>query len=273
MIVSGLWLPFSGNREILSLNWLFSWSACLWIMFPMGAFFGGWLMPRINFRSLPRALVLGTGIGLLIGVVLTGLIVGILKADALIGLIKNAGGGGYESYRYSVLKNLREMTWNISKGLIPVMTVTFLAWAVVKYRRGNVTPQADTDSATKFSLRLTGWHAVWWLGMAVILALLVGAMIATHNGELKHVFLGTLGGAGVTIVGPMIGPMINPGGGNTFATKALMFALPFIVLSLLPFIMKFSVHRRAAAIYWCIYITIMLAWTCLGVFSAGMSMG
>lgn len=273
MIVSGLWIPFTRDGDVLSLGWLFTWSAGLWIMFPIGAFFGGWLMPRLRLRTLPRAVVFGLGIGLLTGVVLTGLIVGIMKADALIGLIQNAGGGGYESYRYSVLKNLRELTWNIGKALIPVTAVTFVVWALVKQRRGNRTAASDTNSTTKFPLLLTSWHAVWWLGMAVILAVLVGFMIATHNGELKQIALGTLGGAGVTIVGPMIGPMINPGGGNTFATKALIIALPFIVLSLLPFILKFSVHRRAAAIYWCIYITIMLMWTCLGVFSACMSMG
>jgi hypothetical protein len=274
MIVSALWVPLSRNSEFRAIDG-FMWAAGLWIVFPLGAFLGGYLMPRLNQRSLPVAMALSFGIGLLAGVLLTTLMVGLLKADALIGLITNAHGSGDESYRFSVLKGLREMTWSIGKGIVPVLGFILPVWAMVKHQRGRAgAPSAsDVTSAARFPLRVTGWHAVWWLGVAVISALLSGTMMATQHGGLRQMILWILGGAGVTLIGPLIGPVINPNSGNSFALWALMIALPILVLSLLPFLLKRSVSRRGAIIYWCVYITVVVAWTCLGIFSAGMSMG
>jgi hypothetical protein len=274
MLISALWIPFARNGEIRAMDW-FMWAAGLWMVFPMGAFLGGYLMPRLNPRSLPLAIAMGLGFGLLSGVLLTLLMVGLLKADALIGLITNANGGGYESYRFSVLKDLREMTWSIGKGIVPVLTFTLLVLAIVNHRRGrkNFPTGTDMKSAARLSLRLSGWHVVWWLGVAVIPASLSGMMIATQNGGIGQTFLWVCGGAGLTVIGPMIGPVINSNSGNPVASWGLLIALPILVLSLLPFLLKRSVSRRAAIFYWCIYITVVLAWTCLGIFSAGMCMG
>jgi hypothetical protein len=274
MIVSALWIPLSRNGEVRAVDG-FMWAAGLWLAFPLGALLGGCLMPRLNRRPLPVAMSLGLGIGLLAGVLLTTLVVGLLKADALIGLITNAHGGGYESYRFSVMKDLREVTWSIAKGIVPVLTFTLPTWAIVKHRhwQADAASAGEVTSAKRFPLRVTGWHAVWWLGVAVIPAFLSGMMMATQHGGLRQMILWIVGGAGVTVIGPLIGPVINPNSGNPFALRVLMIALPILLLSLLPFLLKRSVSRRGAIIYWCVYITVVLAWTCLGIFSAGMSMG
>jgi hypothetical protein len=270
MAVSAFMPLFTPQFEIRGMDWFF-WVISLWLMFPTGAFLGGYLMPRLIRLPLPLVIVLALCGGLLIGVGLTLCIVGTLNAHDIIRLVTNTGiGGGYASYRFSVLEDLREMTLAQGKGVIPVITVTLLGWAIINHRLEPSTAGAFTP---KFQLRMSGWHAIWWLGVAAIPASLCGILGATQQLPTQQSFYWILGGAGAAVIGPWLGPLINLNASNPLFVPALLVALPIILLSLLPFMMKCSVTRSAAAIYWSIYITVMLAWTGLGLISAGMSMG
>jgi hypothetical protein len=85
-----------------------SWVLSLWLIFPVGVWLGWWLPRNVSGKARMRTVGLGLLVGCLVGVALALGITGMLRADELIGLLKHRGHGGYDSYRYSVLKSIHE---------------------------------------------------------------------------------------------------------------------------------------------------------------------
>jgi hypothetical protein len=80
--------------------------------------------------------------------------------------------------------------------------------------------------------------------------------------------------AGLVVLGPWLGPMINPGGQFGVAWRLTAVALPVLIGSLAPFVLRRrAVTRGAAAVAWCGFLTALLFWIAAGVLSLGWSMG
>ena len=262
----------------LGFGWLFS----AWVVFPVGAGLA-WLLPRFVAR---RSLLASFGIGLLAGVaaglILTGGVWLWSNHRDLIGLVTNRNSGGYASYSYSVRKQLGEGAWRMLSMIAPVATAWVTGWAIW-INRSKREPELfeNLDSAPAVSLRLSPLAfkifgtAVVGLGILATTALLVTSW-ASRGVDIpltSYLVVGP-GAAGLVILGPWLGPIVNPGGNSTFAWQMTAVALPVLVIGLAPFVVTGQpVQLGKAVTAWCGLVTALLFWTAAGILSLGASMG
>jgi len=80
--------------------------------------------------------------------------------------------------------------------------------------------------------------------------------------------------AGLVVLGPWLGPLINPGGGSAEAWHWTIVALPVLLGGLAPFALRRRrVRPTTAVLAWCGFVTALLFWTGAGALSLGASLG
>jgi hypothetical protein len=279
-LVWSLLIPRNGDLFMrLGFGWLFS----AWVVFPVGAGLA-WLLPRFVAR---RSLLASFGIGLLAGVaaglVLTAGVWLWSNHRELIGLVTNRNSGGYASYSYSVRKQLGEGAWRMLSVIPPVATAWVTGWALLIHCSKRLQPVLfeNPDSVPAVSLRLSPFAfkifgtAVVGFGILATAALLVTSWISRGvDVPLTSYLVVGPGAAGLVILGPWLGPMVNPGGDSTFAWQMTAVALPALVIGVAPFVVAGQpVQLGKAVTAWCRLVTALLFWTAAGILSLGASMG
>jgi hypothetical protein len=259
------------------LSVLFCWLLSLWLIFPIGAWLGLWLPKAIRGKSRPCAVLLGMVIGCLVGLVLAVAILGMVKSDELIGLLRYRHSGGYASYHLSVLNGLRAFARQMLFSVVPIMTGLVAAWAGWEQRQAHRVTAIQTEStacAATIQLRFGSDHWRILLGLASLVAIGMALVILIESRNPLLALVVVPMGASLTVVGPWLGPLYNPGGGHDFAVRLAGVGLPCMGLALLPFMLiRQPVSPRLAAVVWTGYATAILFWFALGVMSMGWSMG
>jgi hypothetical protein len=252
-------------------------------VFPVGAGLA-WLLPRFVARL---SLLASFGIGLLAGVaaglVLTAGVWLWSNHRELIGLVTNRNSGGYASYSYSVRKQLGEGAWRMLSVIPPVATAWVTGWALWINRSKRLHPVLfeNLDRVPAVSLRLSPLAfkifgtAVVGFGILATAAVLVTSWISRGvDVPLTSYLVVGPGAAGVVILGPWLGPIVNPGGSSTFAWHMTAVALPALIIGVAPFVVAGQpVQLGKAVTAWCGLVTALLFWTAAGILSLGASMG
>jgi hypothetical protein len=99
------------------------------------------------------------------------------------------------------------------------------------------------------------------------------ALALMENHSARGLVLVSIGAAGVPVLGPWIGPALNPGDGCDCARGLTFVAAPVVLLAVAPFLLRLQVRPRVATVCWCGFLTALLVWFATGIFSAGHAMG
>ena len=265
------------------LNLWLGWLPSAWLVFALGALLGLFLPRWVRGRRLP----IGVGIG-----VLAGIIAGVLIAFGawlclthrdLIGLVVHRRSGGYASYSYSARLQLRDQAFRVATVVAPIVAVWVAAWTVWINHSSRSSPAVPARGSAspgiklrfdRHLLRLVAWLAAGF-GVFAVAALLLTSLTARN----AHVYLpGFLvvgpAAAGLVVLGPWLGPLINPAGGATEAWNWTAVALPVLLGGLAPFALRRRpVRPITAVVAWCGFVTALLFWTAAGALSLGWSLG
>jgi len=283
LCASMVWWLFLAQRGDPFMRLMFGWLSSAWLAFPVGVALGV-LLPRFLQR---HTLLSSVGVGLLVGaatsLVLTTGVWLWSNHQALIGLVTNRNSGGYASYSYSVRNQLREEAWRSFVMIAPVVTAWVTAWAIWFNRSKRNGPDAyENDAAsTAVHLRLDRQALLVFIssligfGILATAALLITSWV-TRGIQVPYSSFLAVGpaAAGLVILGPWLGPLINPGGGSSTAWQLTSVALPVLVFGVAPFFIWRRPVRIAKAITaWCGLVTALLFWIAVGVLSLGWSIG
>jgi hypothetical protein len=279
-LVWSLLVPQHGD---LFMRLLFSWLSSAWVVFPVGAGLA-WLLPRYLKR---RGLIASVGTGLLAGMAaslaLTAFVWLWSNHSGLIGLIANRASQGYASYSLSVRGQVRDSAWRIFSVVAPVATVWVMGWAlwINRTKRKQLSEAECEPAVTGVALRLSP-RALQCFGLLLLgLGILATAalLITSWVGRgvqvplLSFLLVGPAA-AGLVVLGPWLGPLINPGGSAVMAWQLTAVALPVVILSLAPFFLtRQPVKLGRAVTAWCGLATALLFWMAAGVLSLGWSLG
>ena len=274
------WALFLWNRDHDHLmNLFYPWLFSAWEFFAVGALLAC-LLPRwMRGQSQPAAVGMGLCVGIVTGLIMAlGVWLALTQGD-LIGLVINRASGGYQSYSYSVRLNLQKQAWDILTTLAPLTSVWVAVWAVWTNRILRFSPNVpiNESSSAGIELRVDRQVVLLVAGLAVGIAIIVtaGLMLTQRGGGslgLRLFLIGPVTGS-LVVLGPWLGPMINPSG-MAGALKCTAVALPALLAALAPFVFRQKpVRPFTAVVAWCGLVTALLFWTAAGVLSAGASMG
>ncbi|HTI68456.1 MAG TPA: hypothetical protein VMF06_00710 [Candidatus Limnocylindria bacterium] len=254
---------------------LLVWPVGFWLAFPVGAVLGGRSLNRFRSHDFPSVIGKALVFGLLTGLLLTVVYWTAWAMPELIGLIKNANGGGYESYRFSVLKGFRETAWRMARTILPVSAGVVVLWEISRslYQRRRSEAETAVIPTPKVRLKL-GWpHLIVGLINSGVMLLIMCFFYLKGPLAVKDVGWGLLGSLAVPLLGPWIGPFI---GSNWYIGNAVAWswvAAPVLLAALTPFVLRVRVRRPVATLSWVAFISAMLFWWCAGMISAAGSMG
>ena len=279
-VLWGLFLP-RHNDPFLFL--CFTWLPSAWLVFPLGAFVG-WCLPKwVAGRSLLATVSIGFLVGVVASLVLAAGFWLWTNQHDLIGLVVNRQSGGYASYSYSVRLHLREQAWRVLGVVPPITTAWIIGWTVWTNRSSRSFHPIPTHE--KFSptvclrfdhhlLRVVGWMAAGLCIFATALLLATSLMVRNVQVPLTTFLIVGPAAAGLAILGPLLGPMMNPGGGFTAGLQLSTVALPVLLSGLAPFAFRRRPVRLGTAVMaWCSFVTALLFWISTGAMSLGWSLG
>lgn len=276
-VLWGGWVRPHGDS--FAMIW-FVWLTSAWLVFPVGAFLGCRLPLWMAGRGTLGAVGFAALLGILVGLALAVAFWIEMNHHELIGLVTNRESGGYASFSFSVRQQLRQEAWSALTVVAPLTALWVVVWAVWTWRKTAVVAATDHINRT-VQLRFD-WHLlrlVGWLtgGLALFAASTLAVAALTVRGE--HVppaafLLIAPATAGLVVLGPWLGPLVNPGGGSAVAWQIVRVALPVLVLGLAPFILRRRpVRPGAATAAWCGFVTALLFWIAAGAWSLGWSLG
>jgi hypothetical protein len=276
IVISAIYAPWlltaTGSSSVNDFfSWCFIvWAGCLWLFFPFGALLGGSILKRLRGLSLRGTAMAGLGIGLVSGLLLTLALFLVLGRDELIGLMQ----GGSPGFVLSVTQQLHKLAWHLGTSVWPLTTGIVLLWAIFRKADEPSLPGGELVSgeSPRVRLRLGPRHLATWGLLAGIMAVATTAL-AIKETPAHKLALFFLGAAGVPVLGPWIGPAINPGGGYDEARRLAYVATPVLLVAAAPFLLRLRVRPRMATICWCGFLTALLFWLAIGIFSALSSMG
>jgi hypothetical protein len=75
------------------------------------------------------------------------------------------------------------------------------------------------------------------------------------------------------VLGPWMGPVVNPKDGCGFAWELTCILAPVVLIAAAPFLLRLQVRPRTATVWWCGFLTALLAWLAAGILSALSGMG
>lgn len=276
-VLWGGWVKPQGDS--FAIIW-FVWLTSAWVVFPAGAFLGCRLPQWMAGRGKVGAAGFAVLLGLMVGLILTAAFWLEMNHHELIGLMTNRNSGGYASYSFSVRQQLRREAWSALTVVAPITALWVAIWVIWTWRRTAVSP-ATPNLGRMVQLRFD-WHLlrlVGWLtgGLALFAVSTLAIAALTVRGE--HVppvafLLIAPGAAGLVVLGPWLGPLVNPGGGSGVAWQIVKVALPVLLLGLAPFILRRRpVRPGTATAAWCGFVTAWLFWIAAGAWSLGWSLG
>lgn len=121
-------------------------------------------------------------------------------------------------------------------------------------------------------LRPVGWLAV---GLAVLatIDLVIMSLMPLRSVPTVNFFLIGPGAASLVILGPLLGPLINPGAGRVDVLLFTAVGLSVLLAGIAPFLLRRPVRISTAVAARCGFATALLFWVFLGVLSVGRSVG
>ena len=279
-LIWGVILQWHGNPLF---DLCFVWLSCAWLVFPLGAFLGCCLPRWMARRDGWAAAGIGTLVGLAAGLALAAGVWVWMGHSELIGLVVNRGGGGYESYSYSVGRQLRGQAWHALTRVAPVTAVWVAVWAVRISRSRRLFPSppsqegASPEIRLRLNLRLLRLVGAMAASLGVFATVIMVLATVTGLGGSRSLtgflIVGPIA-AGLVVLGPWIGPLINPGGGTNVAWQLTAVGLPVLALGLAPFLLRRRpVRPTTAVVVWCGFVSALLFWMATGVLSLGWSLG
>jgi hypothetical protein len=263
------WLTLSGGH--FSVMNFFVWFACLWLIFPLGALLGGSILNRLRGLSLSGVAMAGLCIGAVSGLLLALALFLFLGSSDLMGLMR----GGSPGYVLSVSQALGKLAWHFGGSVGPLTMGIVFMWAIWRKADEPSLQAGELVSVEepRVRLRLGLRHLAAWGLLAGLMAVATAALALTDFRNVRSLALFFIGGGGVPVLGPWIGPVINPGGGYAAARLLTWVAAPILLIAATPFLLRLKVRPRVATSCWCGFITALLFWLAAGLFSAGWSMG
>ena len=275
--------PHSSFNNPVAALWLV-WLPTAWLVFPAGAVLG-WNLPRwVAGRSLAAAAGRAVLVGLISGLVLASGFWLCMNFQELIGLVVNRNSGGYESYSVSVGIQLREQAGRALMGVAPVTAIWVAAWTIWTQHSSRLSVLALADKKAlpgvqlRFDrqlLRLLAWVVAGFAIFAIAVVLLSSLNARGFAGG-QAIYLLVIGpvAAGMMILGPWLGPLLNPHGGFDVAWQWTAVALPVLLAGFAPFALcRRPVGVARAVEAWCGLVTALLFWTAAGAMSLGWSLG
>ena len=263
--------------------WL-GWVPSAWFVFALGALLGFFLPRWVRGRGLPAA----AGAGVFAGIV-AGLLVALgvwlcLTHRDLIGLVIHRRSAGYASYGHSVRLQLWNHAFRVLTFVAPLAAAWVTAWTVWINRRSasssSVVPAQRSDSpqiSLRFDrhvLRLVACLAAGFALFAIAALLLTSLVARNVHLDIRGLFAVGPAAAGLVVLGPWLGPVINPGGGATEAWNCSAVALPVLLGGLAPFALRRRpVRPTTAVVAWCGLVIALLFWMAAGALSLGWSLG
>jgi hypothetical protein len=251
------------------------WPMTTWLVFPLGAWLGGWLPARVRGRRLLPAGSIGLLAGIAAGLLLSLAMVASLHYDELWGLISNRGSGGYASYRVSVLQSLQRDLGQTLQTETSIMAIVVLLWALGETRRQPAAASIAHRAADPWALRLSFTHIKIPLVIAGGLTTFGALMALVGRVPVDQVLLVAVVAFGTVFLGPWMGPIVNPGAATGgFALRETALGATMLLLSLVPFLLPGRFDRPGRrTLAWCGYVTALLFWVYLGVLCLGHSLG
>jgi hypothetical protein len=188
-------------------------------------------------------------------------------SDDLIGLMR----GGSPGYVLSVSRELGKLAWQFATSVWPLTAGIVFMWAIWRKADEPSAPSGGLVSGEepRVRLRLGLRHLAAWGLLAGMMAVCVTVLtLADGPYPVREILLSFLGGAGLPVLGPWIGPVINPGDGYATARMLTYVAAPAMAIAAAPFLLRLRVRPRVATVCWCGFLTALLFWLSAGIFSA-----
>ena len=284
LVGSVLWGLLFERRGFPLFNLLFVWLSSAWLIFPLGAFLGSRLPRWVAGRRATAVMGIGVSVGIVAGLALAAGFWLWTNHGELIGLVTNRASGGYESYSLSVRNTLRAEAWSALAVVVPVTAIWVTGWAVWLGRNSLHSPPAlaQADSPPGVLLRfnrhlpkLVGCVAVGIALFAFSVMLLTWLLVRSEHLTLTSLLVAGPMGAGLVVLGPWLGPVINPDRAVfTAAWQWTVVGLPVLLVTLAPFAFRRrQVKWGTATVAWCGFVTALLFWIAAGVCSLGGAMG
>lgn len=251
-----------------------------WLVFPIGAALGCWLPQWVAGRGLARAAGVGLVAGLTAALIL-GLAVWLLRNHLeLIGLISNRESPGYASYAESVGMETRADAFRVLTRVVPIAFAWVAAWALWDRRfsaKPTTTPGGAQECRVQLQVNARLLRPVGWLALGLAAVATIDLLVASFR-PLTHVpmanfFLIGPGAASLVILGPWLGPLINPGAGRVDVLLFTAVGLSVLLGGIAPFLLRRRVKISTAVAARCGFVTGLLFWIFLGVLSFGRSVG
>ena len=213
----------------------------------------------------------GLGIGVLSGLVLALALFLFMGSYDLIGLMH----GGSPAYRYSVSQSLGKLAWRIGTSVAPLTMGIVVIWAIWRKAGEASAPVGEVVSVEEpgVQLRLGLRHLAVWGLLAAISAILATVLRLFSQPRPLRKNLVFLGAGGLPVLGPWIGPVINPGDGCGFPRALNCVAAPVMLIAAAPFLFRLGCVPRVATVCSCGFFTALLGWLAAGIFSALHAMG
>jgi hypothetical protein len=274
VVFSLIFIPWltSGNGRHSVFNFV-GWFMCLWLFFPLGALLGGSILKRLRGLSLPGVAMAGLGIGVLAGLLLALALLLFWGWGDVIGLMR----GGSPGYMMSVSLSLRKLAWHYGTSVVPLAAGIVCMWAIFRKADEAPAPAGELVSGEepRVRLRLGLRHLAAWGLMVAITAVVTTVLVLLDepHSRLRQLLPFILGGAGVPVLGPWMGPAINPGDGYGMARTLTCVLAPVLLLAAAPFLLRLRVRLRTATVWWCGFLTALLLWLAAGIISALSAMG
>jgi hypothetical protein len=176
----------------------------------------------------------------------------------------------------SVSQSLRKLAWHYATSVGPLAMGIVCMWAIFRKAGERPAPAGELVSGEepRVRLRLGLRHLAAWGLLAAITAVVTTVVVLLQPPyRLRQVPLFVLGGAGVPVLGPWMGPVINPGDGTGMARTLTYVLAPVLLFASVPFLLRLQVRPRTATVWWCGFLTALLAWLAAGILSALSTMG